>query len=109
MTKPPKVRADVVFEGQTYNFETTVKLKSSISISAPGAAIVGQLFNVQVQTSKQYSGICSLAGKNFNIRNGVGSTRVYGVRPGGLTLWVTCPENASWMNLSATRYMYIRG
>lgn len=108
MVKPTKVRAEIVFDGQTYNFETIVKLKSTISISAPGAAIVGESFNVQVKTSKQHSGTCSLFGTKFNVRNGVGSTRVYGIKPGNLTLWVICAENSTWASMSTTKYMYIR-
>lgn len=108
ITKPTKVRATVSFEGKTFKFETDVKLKSYLSIIAPGAAIVGASFTVQVKTVKQYSGECSLYGNKFKVRNGIGVVKVYGVKPGGLTLYVTCPSTSTWEQISGSRYMYIR-
>lgn len=81
---------------------------ANATISAPGAAIVGDSFTVRVSVNPGYSGFCVLNGQHLiKISFGRGSVSVYGTAPGQLRLPLVC-NNKTWY-ASSSFTMWIRG
>ena len=105
---PTDVVAKVTYKNRVFNLSTTIKPKPTLSLSAPGSAIVGFNFTVLISGPKKYSGSCSINGLQVAIKNGVGKIALYGKTPGNLRLWMVCNANSNWAATSQGRNVYIR-
>ena len=108
ISTPTDVAAKVTYKNRVFNLSTTIKPKPTLSLSAPGSAIVGFNFTVLISGPKKYSGSCSVNGFQVSIKNGVGKIALYGKTPGNLRLWMVCNANSNWAATSQGRSIYIR-
>ena len=110
ITKPMQMQVNVSFEGKQFPFAIDLtKPKAKIQLSAPGAAIVGDVFNLTARTTKNYSGDCVVNNYSmrFKIKNGFGSINLYGVTPGNLNLYVSC-SSSNWADSGSSAFVFIR-
>jgi len=110
VSTPKDVRALVTYRGKTYTTpQASVLGVATLTIRAPGAAIVGSNFNVFVSGPKNYSASCILdSSVKFSIKNGVGKLTIHGTAPGRTLLNVACSENANWIATWTPGEIYIR-
>ena len=110
ITKPMQMQVNVSFEGKQFPFAIDLtKPKAKIKLNAPGAAIVGDAFNLTARTTKNYSGNCVVNNYSmqFKIKNGFGSINLYGVTPGNLNLYVSC-SSSNWADSGSSAFVFIR-
>jgi hypothetical protein len=108
-TRPTELKVEVEFEGEKFTFrDVKISPMVKIQLSAPGSAIVGQNFLLQVRTQKNYSAQCiTNPDLRFSLKNGVANVRMYLQTLWANNLIVVCKSN-NWADSSASRVIYIR-
>jgi hypothetical protein len=78
-----------------------------VTLSMPGAAIVGTRFTIAIKTSPSLNGTCFINGDSYTLRNGRAQAKRRGVQPGLVSVRVNC-TSSGWASGSAFERIYIR-
>jgi hypothetical protein len=108
ISSPTEVAVKIKYREKVYNLTSMALPVPNLSMIAPGSAIVGKNFTVQISGPKSYSGKCFVNKFQVQIKNGLGKISLYGKQPGNLYLFLSCDSSANWASKSQGRNVYIR-